>query len=209
MCLTTLTAAADKSRVFIKFVDRRLVRGLLVSSLLLACSNDEACFGDTKGKSYRVGIVELWNEASAFPGGPPMPVPCPTGFDLLPGSSFVVHVNGVAEHYSGCSCGYGTVVAGPSGWSWSGSSSTDICSDAFFSGQGYPASNDVCRGSVLLRIEAARVPTGKEVTGSPPIAHLDRRFTPATSADGGLLNPDCSVQNSTCRDLFVVEIEQN
>jgi len=60
-----------------------------------------------------------------------------------------------------------------------------------------------------MRIEATKVPTGKEVAGNPPIAHLDRRFTPTAGADAGPLHPDCAVQNNTCRDLFVVEIEQN
>jgi hypothetical protein len=207
--LTALTVAANESGVHSQFTGRRIVAGLLVSALFLGCSDEHACFGGSKDKSYKVSIVEPWNETSAFPGGPPMPFPCPTGFDLPEGSSFVVKVDGIAEYHHGCSCGYGSVAAGPSGWSWSGRGSAGICSDAFFSGDGFAATNDACSGSVLLRIEATDVPTGKEVSGVAPVAHLDRRFTPALNADGGLLNPDCPVQPSTCRDLFVVEIEEN
>ncbi len=208
MSLTSFGSKADNTWVSLGCCTHLAVWGLLISCLTSACSKDD-CFSDVEGKSYRVTIVEPWDESSAFPGGPPMPFPCPSGFDLPSGSSFVVHIDGTSDHHSGCSCSSASIVAGPSGWSWSGSTPADICSDAFFMGESYSASNDVCSGSLFLRLEAIRVPTGKEVPGSPPVAHLDRRFYPATNADGGLLNPDCPIAPPDCRDIFVVEIAQN
>jgi len=205
--LTGFASTSDNPRVLSRCCAGRAVVGLLLSTLPSACSHDD-CFSDVEGKSYRITIVEPWDEYSAFPGGPPMPFPCPSGFDLPSGSSFVVHIDGTSDHSTGCSCSNASIAAGPNGWNWSGSRPADYCSDAFFMGESYSASNDICSGSLFLRLEASKVPTGKEVPGSAPMANLDRRFYPATKTDGSAVNPDCAIRIPDCRDIFVVEIAQ-
>jgi hypothetical protein len=177
-------------------VANRWVVGLVLCvPVLTACSKDP-CFPASKGKQYQINIVELWDANSQFPGGQTQPFPCPVDFDLKAGGSFVVQVDGFDPDSVGCTCGTGHAIQGPDGWTWSGVRGA-TCGANFFELR-TTATNGDCTGDVQVSIEASRVPTGSEVPGQPPVAHLKRSFQESA--------PTCNLSGGTCTDRFVVEI---
>jgi len=163
---------------------------------LAACSKDP-CFPVSKGRQYRINVVELWDASSRFPGGNSSN-PCPVGFDLKAGGSFVVQVDSFSATGSACSCGLGAAVEAPDGWAWV-RAGDDECEGNFFQLR-TNAMDGACSGKVQVSIESSRVPTGSAVPGQPPVAHLQRTFQPITA--------DCGSRGSVCTDAFVIEIEE-
>jgi hypothetical protein len=141
--------------------------------------------------------VELWDASSRFPGGNSSN-PCPVGFDLKAGGSFVVQVDSFSATGSGCSCGIGTAVEAPDGWAWEGAEDTE-CEGNFFQLR-TNAMDGACSGKVQVSIESSRVPTGSAVPGQPPAAHLYRSFQGNPVA--------CGLRDVVCTDAFVIEIEE-
>jgi hypothetical protein len=178
------------------FVNRWVVALALGAPMVAACSKDP-CFPESKGKQYQITVVERWDTNSQFPGGPAGTIPCPVDFDLMAGSSFVVQVDGFRAGSPGCSCGEGSPVQAPTGWTWQGTEGT-VCQDNFFALR-TAAEKGVCRGDVSVGINAARIPTGAAVPGQPPAAHLERWFQERA--------PTCGLRDLTCIDSFVVEIQ--
>ena len=175
---------------------------LLVGPLLVACSTDDPCFQDSKGKEYRVKVVELWDGSSRFPGGYASHFPCPVDFDLVPGGSFTLRVD-AADHGPGdCHCGSGAILEAPGGWSWTPTGISQECNANFFSVR-LNAEKDPCKGEMILGINAARLPTGAAVPGQPAPADIYRWFQKTTS--GGSV---CPLTSNTCNDKYVAEIEE-
>jgi hypothetical protein len=174
---------------------KRCVFGLVLCvPMLTACSKDP-CFPGSKGKQYRIDIVELWDSNSQFPGGQSTS-PCPLDFDLKSGSSFVVQVDGFNPDATSCSCGMGPAIQAPDGWTWEGVW-TATCGGNFFQLRSN-AQSGACSGAVRISIQASRILTGSAVPGQPPVAVLSRGFDESA--------PTCGLSGGACSDRFVVEI---
>jgi hypothetical protein len=172
---------------------------VLCLAVLPSCLKADPCFPNSKGKQYRVSIVERWDSSSRFPGGQPASFACPDGLDLRPGVSFVVQVDVFSASAPGCSCGSGSVVQSPDGWAWAGSMDAE-CGGSFFELK-TNVTNGTCSGISDVAIEASKVPTGAEVPGQRPVAYLSRSFQDGTG--------DCGpISARACADSFVIEIEQ-
>jgi len=175
----------------------RWVVGLLACLPLVATCSKDPCFPGSKGKQYRIHIVELWDASSRFPGGTQAKADCPADFDLKPGTDFTIEISGFNIEAPSCSCGKGPVVEAPEGWTWLGVWPT-ACWGNFFQGR-TEGRQGSCSGIVMLSIQASRVPTGDAVPGQSPVAHLQRSF----QANGGTT---CGLGSPICTDQFVVEI---
>jgi len=170
----------------------------LCLAMLPSCWKADPCFPNSKGKRYRISIVERWDSSSRFPGGPAASSACPAGLDLGPGVSFVVQVDGFTAGAPGCSCGRGSVVQSPDGWAWAGSMAAE-CGGSFFELK-TNVTNGTCSGIADIAIDASKVPTSVEIVGQRPTASLQRYFQDLTGGCGLSLGP--------CFDSFVIEIEQ-
>jgi len=174
----------------------RWVVGLLACLPLVATCSKDPCFPGSKGKQYRIHIVELWDAGSRFPGGTQARADCPVDFDLKPGTDFTIMVDGFSIEAPGCSCGKGPVVEAPDAWTWQGVWAS-ACLSNFYQLRA-EARQGTCSGEVMISIEASRLPTGDALPGQPPVAYLRRRFQQNGST--------CGPGRITCTDQFVVEI---
>jgi len=177
------------------FTQPRVVSVLVCLLMAAACSKDP-CFPGSKGKQYRITIVERWDENSRFPGGTQRGANCPIDFDLKPGSSIGVQVDSFNVEAQGCPCGTGPVVEAPEGWTWNPKGFV-TCRGNFF-GLEAEVRKGSCGGILLLSIQSSRVPTGDVVPGEAPVAYLQRNF----QTDGTTCQPGAGI----CGDRFVVEI---
>jgi len=172
-----------------------------------ACSSKAPCFEHTNGKQYHIGIVERWDESSQYPGWPGGSTPCPTDFDLVPGSGFDIRITGFNQDAEKCSCGMGVITTSPPGWSWNGAASDQRCEGRFFTGA-YTAERDGCNGGPLsLSIDSTQVPSTSPTVGQYPPARLHRTFAQGPGfVDGGCIQPSGGLGG--CDDAFVIEIQE-
>lgn len=165
---------------------------------LPSCS-DDACFPESKGKSYRVRIVEPWDSNSRFADSRQSDNPCPPQFDLISGSTFDFRVDAFGSGEMGCAPGKGSILASPNGWSWTDSDKYYPPDANGLFEEVVNAETDGCKGRTSLTIHVRNLPPGAAVPGEKPSAYLYRGFR----ADG------CSaVFGSGCADYFVIELEE-
>jgi len=179
------------------FVLRWFIGLLACLALVAACSKDP-CFPGSKGKQYRITIVERWDENSRFPGGSSSFSGCPGDLDLIPGTSFVIQIDSFSVEAQGCSCGKGPVVQAPDGWTWKEMGAV-ACGGNFFA-LSADGQKGACSAMVRVSVDTSRIPTGDEVPGEPPVAHLERIFQSNATT--------CDPVPTVCADSFVVEIAQ-
>lgn len=181
----------------------KMMVGFGCVGLLCSCADPEPCFPKSKGKEYRVNIIEVWDETSRFPGGIASNQPCPTDFDLIPGSVTAFRIDGFNSDTLECKCGEGTITQAPGDWSWEWGEPTLSCSVGFFQTT-LRVARENCEGYVILYVDCKKIPTGVSIAGERPVATLTRVYQGRSvqSATTG----DCML--SVCNDTFAVEIEE-
>lgn len=177
---------------------------LLCISCVAACSKDP-CFESTKGKKYHINVVERWDQNSQYPGWSGGADPCPSDFDLVPGSGFDVQITDFNPDASSCACGMGEIITAPPGWDWQRVGWTDRCVSNFLSITLDATSANGCSGQVMLGISSSSVPSSIPIAGMRPESSLLRTYHD-TGGDAGVCRELRGAAG--CYDDFVISIEE-